>query len=55
MKRFHDSNQIPGTGIDLKACKRIMENHGGSISAKSKPGEEVVYQLKIPRIQQEGN
>lgn len=49
MKRIHNHTDIAGTGIGLSACKRIMENHGGSISAASEPGEGSVFKLRFPR------
>lgn len=49
MKRLHSNENIPGTGIGLTVCKRIMRNHGGSISAESKKGEGAVFKLQFPR------
>lgn len=50
MKRLHTKKDIPGTGIGLSACKRIMENHGGSIFATSEPGKGSVFKLQFPLI-----
>lgn len=49
MKRLHSKDAIPGTGIGLSACKRIMNNHGGTISAESEPGKGSVFKLQFPR------
>ncbi|REL37869.1 PAS domain S-box protein [Rhodohalobacter sp. SW132] len=49
MKRLHTDEDIPGTGIGLTSCKRIMKHHGGSISAESKPGEGSVFKLQFTK------
>lgn len=49
MKRLHTHENIPGSGIGLTACKRIMKNHGGSISADATLGKGSVFKLQFPR------
>lgn len=38
-----------GTGMGLAICRRIVERHGGSISAESRPGEGTTLIVKLPR------
>ena len=36
-----------GTGLGLASCKRIIEQHGGSISVKTKPS---MFIIKLPKL-----
>jgi len=47
-QRLHTANQYAGTGIGLALCKKIVENHQGSISVKSKPGEGTIFFITLP-------
>ena len=38
-----------GTGLGLASCKRIVEQHGGSISVKTKPS---IFTIKLPKMTQ---
>jgi PAS domain S-box-containing protein len=48
-QRLHGrSSHYEGTGMGLAICKKIVERHGGSITAKSAPGEGAAFIVKLP-------
>jgi signal transduction histidine kinase len=47
-KRLHGAD-VPGTGIGLAVCKRIVERHGGRIWAEAKPGEGASFHFALPQ------
>ncbi|MFN0062409.1 MAG: ATP-binding protein [Myxococcaceae bacterium] len=39
-----------GTGLGLAICQRIVKNHGGSITAHSRPGEGSQFVVRFPGV-----
>jgi light-regulated signal transduction histidine kinase (bacteriophytochrome) len=48
-KRLHsNASVIPGKGIGLATCKKIMTNHNGYITAKGELGVGASFNLYFP-------
>jgi signal transduction histidine kinase len=47
-QRLHGQSAYEGTGIGLAICKKIAERHGGSITARSVPGQGTCFLVELP-------
>jgi signal transduction histidine kinase len=47
-KRLHHNTEFQGTGIGLALCKKIVEQHKGYISARSKVNEGSTFIISLP-------
>jgi PAS domain S-box-containing protein len=48
-QRLVDRKEYEGSGIGLATCRKIVERHGGEISADSVSGQGAVFRIKLPR------
>jgi PAS domain S-box-containing protein len=51
-QRLHGRSAYEGTGMGLAICRKIVERHGGNITAKSKAGEGATFIITLPVRQQ---
>jgi chemotaxis family two-component system sensor kinase Cph1 len=47
-QRLHSTDVYEGSGIGLAICRKIVDRHGGVISATSTPGVGSVFRIRLP-------
>lgn len=47
-QRLHSKHQYAGTGIGLAICEKVVANHGGAITARSKAGQGATFSVFLP-------
>jgi signal transduction histidine kinase len=47
-KFYRASSTVAGAGLGLSICRRIVENHGGSIDAQSQLGSGTTFRVRLP-------
>ena len=50
-QRLHGRNEYEGTGIGLAVCRKIVERHGGMLTATSTEGKGSTFIAVLPAVQ----
>jgi light-regulated signal transduction histidine kinase (bacteriophytochrome) len=47
-QRLHGRDEYDGTGVGLAICRKIVDRHGGTITAHGRPGEGAAFVVALP-------
>ena len=53
-QRLHGRGEYEGTGIGLAVCRKIVERHGGHLTARSAPDRGATFLVTLPVRQPQG-
>jgi signal transduction histidine kinase len=53
-QRLHDHALYEGNGMGLAICRKIVERHGGKITAESQTGKGATFIVQLPLINERG-
>jgi len=53
-QRLHSGSEYEGTGMGLAVCRKIVERHGGSLTARSEPGQGATFLITLPITHRKG-
>lgn len=54
LQRLHSRVGSEGSGVGLAICLRIVERHGGTITAEGRPQEGASFVIRLPGRQPQG-